>query len=128
MSVTMKRTRPNPGHLDQHMDECELKAAHPVKEGLPYQAFALVSDLNDPGTWLAPHHKKSIAAARDAGAAVQTVDWEKMEQSVRSLSRQGIEGDRIKAPPEALVAIARHLAGHYAEAGRPLPDPLAVLL
>ena len=129
MSVTMKRTRPDPRHLDQHMDDDELKASHPVKDGLPYKAFAVATDLNDPATWLAPHHTRSIAhAAKAAPAGEQTVDWQKVEEAVRMLSRQGIDGSRIKASPETLIAVARHLAGHYLAAGRPLPDALAVLI
>ena len=129
MSVTMKRTRPNPRHLDQHMDDDELKASHPLKDGLPYQAFAVAADLNNPATWLAPHHTRSISAApKNAAAGEQTLDWQKLEEAVRMLSRQGIDGSRIKASPETLVAVARHLAGHYSEAGRPLPDALAVLI
>ncbi len=129
MSLTMKRSRPNPRHMDQHMDEDEMKSSHPLKEGLSYLAFAVAPDLNDPGTWLAPHHTRSVGTSvKTATVSEQSVDWQKMDECVRMLSRQGLDGARIKASPELLIVIARHLAKHYAEAGRPLPDALAVLL
>jgi hypothetical protein len=129
MSLTMKRSRPNPRHMDQHMDDDELKPSHPLKEGLSYRAFAVAPDLNDPGTWLAPHHTRSTpTAGKMAPGQEQAIDWQKIEECVHMLSRQGVEGRRIKASPETLVAIARHLARHYAEEGKPLPDALAVLI
>jgi len=125
----MKRTRPNPRYINQHTDDNEPEALHILKDGLPYQAFAVAPDLNDPITWLAPHHTKLAGSIKkNVTGPDKTVDWQKMEESVQTLSRQGIEGNRIKASPEILIVIARHLAMHYMDSGRPLPDALAVLI
>jgi hypothetical protein len=96
-----------------------------LKENLPPGAFAVASDPGDPETWLAPHH---VLSGFDKAGREGAVDWRKMEECVGLLSRQGLEGRRLSASPEIILAVARHLAGHYTAVGRPLPDALAVLV
>ena len=100
-----------------------------AKEGLPKEAFAIVGDPEDPETWKLPHHTRSILrVARGRLDIERTVDWERMGAAVAALSPGGYRGQRVAASPGAIISAARHLAGHYQKAGRPLPDTLAVLV
>ena len=97
--------------------------------GLPWQAFAIVGDRQDPSTWQLPHHTRQVNRAVQGKMGYEhTIDWENMPLTVAYLSRQGVEGRRVQAEPEQMLAAARHLASHYHKAGKPLPDALAVLV
>lgn len=99
-----------------------------TKDGLPREAFAIPGDPADADTWKLPHHKKSIARARRAGAGLEkTVDWDLVSSAVAALTPAGLRAQRVATSPEEILAAARHLAGHYLKAGRPLPDTLAAL-
>ncbi|MBI4186048.1 MAG: hypothetical protein HY530_00890 [Chloroflexi bacterium] len=98
-----------------------------TKEDLPAEAFAIVGSPEDSGTWKLPHHKRSILRAIWGKVDLEdTVDWERMSAAVTALSLDG-HRRRVEASPEEILAAARHLAGHYRKAGRPLPDTLAAL-
>jgi len=100
-----------------------------TKEGLPKEAFAIVSDPDDPDTWKLPHHKKSIFRALQGKLDIEkTVDWDRMGPAVAALSPGGYLGQRVEASPEEVLNAAKHLAGHYLKAGKPLPDTLAALI
>lgn len=100
-----------------------------TKDGLPKEAFAIVGDPDGSGTWKLPHHKKSISRAlRGKLDMEQTVDWERMPAAVAALSPGGYRGQRVDASPEAILQAAKHLASHYRQAGKPLPDTLAALV
>ena len=107
-----------------------VKEALPrTKEGLPKEAFAIVGDPDVPETWKLPHHKKSIFRALKGRLDIEkTVDWDRMPVAVAALSRDGYRGKRVEASPEEILRAAKHLAGHYREAGKPLPDTLAALV
>jgi len=127
--VKMKRTRLNARHLDQHMDEEEVRHDHPMKDGLPWQAFAIAADKNDPNTWKLPHHTGMVRKAVEGRADYEhTVDWKLVEEAVQLISLRGREGQRISATEGEILHAARHLATHYQQAGRPLPDSLAILV
>ena len=99
-----------------------------TKEGLPREAFAIVSDPDDPDTWKLPHHKKSIFRALKGKLDIEkTVDWDRMGPAVAALSLGGYRGQRVEASPEEILNAAKHLAGHYLKASKPLPDTLAAL-
>ena len=99
------------------------------KEGLPGEAFAIVGDREDPETWKLPHHKKSILRALKSKVDIEkTVDWERMPTAAAALSPRGHRGQRVNATPEQILAAAKHLAHHYREADKPLPDILAALV
>ena len=99
-----------------------------VKDDLPGEAFAIVGDADDPDSWKLPHHKKSILRALKGRLDIEkTVDWELMPAAVAALSPGGYRGRRLEASPEQILQAAKHLAGHYLKAGKPLPDTLAVL-
>ena len=96
---------------------------------LPYQAYAIVVDRDAPATWQLPHHTSQVNRAVQGKIGYEhTVDWQTMTLAVLSLSRQGVEGQRVQAEPSDIIAAARHLATHYHKAGKPLPDALAVLV
>ncbi len=100
-----------------------------TKEGLPKEAFAIVGDADDPETWKLPHHRKSIFRALNGKLSIEkTVDWERMPTAVAALSPRGDRGRRVAASPENILRSAKHLAGHYREADKPLPDILAALV
>ena len=99
------------------------------KEGLPDAAFAIVGDANDPATWKLPHHTRAILRALKGRLNIeQTVDWERMAAAVAALSPGGYRARRVEAPPEQLLAAARHLAAHYRAAGRDPPTSLTQIL
>ena len=99
-----------------------------VKDDLPGEAFAIAGDADDPDSWKLPHHKKSILRALKGRLDIEkTVDWELMPAAVAALSPGGYRGRRVEASPEQILQAAKHLAGHYLKAGKPLPDTLAVL-
>jgi len=99
-----------------------------TKEGLPKEAFAIVSNPDDPDTWKLPHHQKSIFRALRGKLNIEkTVDWDRMVPAVAALSLGGYRGQRVEATPEEILEAARHLAGHYLKANKPLPDTLAAL-
>ena len=100
-----------------------------TREGLPGEAFAIVGDMKDSGTWKLPHHKKSILRALQGKLDIEkTVDWERMPAAVAALSAAGYRGQRVDASAEERLTAARHLASHYRKAGKPLPDTLAALV
>jgi len=100
-----------------------------TEEGLPKEAFAIVGAPDKPETWKLPHHKKSIFRALKGSLDIErTVDWDGVPVAVAALSRGGYRGQKVDASPEEILEAARHLAGHYREAGKPLPDILAALV
>jgi len=104
------------------------KEAAPEKDGLPWQAYALVADREDPATWQLPHHTRQVYRSIKGKVGTEhTVDWELVPAAVAALSRQGFEGRRVQAGEELILEAAAHLAAHYRMAGKPLPDALAAL-
>jgi hypothetical protein len=100
-----------------------------TKEGLPKEAFAIVGDPEDPGTWKLPHHTKAIFRALSGRLDIEkTVDWDRMPAAVAALSPGGYRGERVQASDEDIIRAARHLAGHYEKAGRSVPDTLGALI
>ncbi len=100
-----------------------------TRDGLPKEAFAIVSDPENPETWHLPHHRKSLS--RQAGrkqVLEKTVDWELMAAALAALSRQRNRPQRLAVSPGEILSAAGHLAAHYRQAGRPLPDVLAALV
>jgi hypothetical protein len=112
---------------DEFDEEEELqKAAH---AGLPWQAFAMVPDKDNPLSWKLPHHTRQVYRAIKGKIGYEhTVDWENMPLMVQYLSMNGLEGQRVQGEPSDLLAAAKHLASHYSKAGKPLPDALAVIV
>ncbi len=100
-----------------------------TKEELPKEAFAIVGDPEDAGTWKLPHHKKSILRALNGKMDIEkSVDWERMTAAAAALSPRERRGQRVAASPEDILRAAKHLAGHYRRADKPLPDILAALV
>jgi hypothetical protein len=100
-----------------------------TKEGLPKEAFAIVGDPQDPETWKLPHHTKEIGRAGKGRLDIEkSVDWERMPAAVAALSRGGYRGERVQASAEDIIAAARHLAGHYEKANKPVPETLGALI
>jgi len=100
-----------------------------TREGLPCEAFAIIEDREDPETWELPHHKKSILRALKSKVDIEkTVDWHRMPTAAAALSPKGRQVQRVDAAPEQILAAAKHLAHHYREADKPLPDILAALV
>jgi len=96
-------------------------------KGLPREAYAIVGDPERPDTWQLPHHR-ARQTIRKSPDPETTVDWARMPEVVAALSPIGCRRRRIEANPEDILGAASHLARHYREAGRPLPDTLAALL
>ena len=100
-----------------------------TKEGLPKEAFAIIGDASDPETWKLPHHTRAIFRSLKGKLDVEsTVDWDRMPAAVAALSPGGYRGERVDATGEQIIQAARHLAAHYRNADKPLPDTLAVLI
>jgi hypothetical protein len=100
-----------------------------TKEGLSKEAFAIVGDPDDPGTWKLPHHKRNIFRALQGKLDIEkTIDWEQMPVAVAALSPAGYRGKRVDASPGEILKAAEHLASHYRKADEPLPDTLAALV
>jgi len=100
-----------------------------TREGLPKEAFAIVGDPDDPETWKLPHHTKAIFRALKGRINIEkTVDWDRMPAAVAALSRGGYRGERVDADPEDIISAARHLARHYENADKPVPDTLGALI
>ena len=99
-----------------------------TKEGLPREAFAIVGDPDKPETWKLPHHTKAILRARGRLDIERTVDWDRMPAAVAALSPGGYRGERVQASAEDIIKAARHLAGHYEAAGKPVPETLGALI
>jgi ABC-type tungstate transport system permease subunit len=100
-----------------------------LKEGLPHQAFAIVGDKDDPDTWKLPHHTNAIFRAIQGKIGhYRTTDWEHCSAAVAALSRGGFRGKRVEATEQQILDAAKHLARHYSENGKPVPDTLAALV
>ena len=100
-----------------------------TKEELPVEAFAISGNPEDPDIWQLPHHKKSIFRALRGKVDVEkTVDWEQMNAATAALSPVVRRQQRLEVNPEVILEAAKHLAAHYAKAGKPLPDILAALV
>jgi hypothetical protein len=89
-------------------------------------SYAIIGHPDDPKTWLLPHHTPELNKLYKLNELENTVDWPAMADSVALLT--GIHGNRVAAPPETVIEAARHLAKHYENAKKPVPDALAVLL
>jgi hypothetical protein len=100
-----------------------------TKEGLPKQAFAIVGDPQDPETWKLPHHTKAIFRALQGRLDIEkTVDWDRIPAAVAALSPGGYRGRQVDATREEKVEAARHLAAHYRNADKSVPDTLGALI
>jgi hypothetical protein len=100
-----------------------------VKDGLPWQAFAIVPDKEDAAGWQLPHHSKEVKRAIAGKVGTEhPVDWMLLEKAALLLSRFGDEGRRVNADPELIIQAARHLAGHFRKGGRQIPNALCVLI
>ncbi|MCX6006270.1 MAG: hypothetical protein NTZ34_03300 [Chloroflexi bacterium] len=100
-----------------------------LKDGQPWQAFAIVPEKEDPAGWQLPHHTKEVKRAAQGKVGYEhTVDWLLLEKSVLLLSCFGDEGRRVAADPELIIQAARHLAGHFRKGGRQIPNALCVLI
>ena len=100
-----------------------------LKDGLPWQGFAIVPDKECPDGWRLPHHTKEVKRAAQGKVGYEhTVDWLLLHKSVILLSLFGDEGRRVTADPELIIQAARHLAGHFRKAGRQIPNALCVLI
>jgi len=112
------------------MSNGKIKEGLPkTKEDLPWQAFAIVGDKDDPETWKLPHHTRAIFRAINGKIGIErTVDWERMPAAVAALSPGGHRGQRVEASEGEIISAARHLATHYRKAAKPVPDTLGVLI
>lgn len=112
------------------MAKSKIEEALPkTKDGLPWQAFAIVGDKENPETWKLPHHTKAILrAVKGKIGHYQTTDWEHLAAAVAALSRGGFRGKRVEATEQQILDAARHLARHYSENGKPVPDTLLTLM
>lgn len=100
-----------------------------LKEGLPWQAYAIVGDKEDPETWKLPHHTKAIfRAIQQKIGHYKTTDWDRLPLAVAALSPGGYRGKRVEATEQQILDAARHLRRHYLENNRPVPDTLSVLV
>jgi len=100
-----------------------------LKDGLPWQAYAIVGDKDAPETWKLPHHTKAIFRAIQGKIGhYRTTDWEHTAAAVAALSRGGFRGQRVEATEQQILDAAGHLARHYSENGKPVPDTLLVLM
>ena len=99
-----------------------------LKDGLPWQAYALVIDRADPRTWYLPHHTKMVKKSVKGKIGYEhTVDWKAMPRIVYGLSRYGRQAEKLPLDENQVLQAASHLAMHYIKAGKPLPDALAVI-
>lgn len=97
--------------------------------GLPWQAFAVAGDKDDPATWHLPHHNETIFRAIKGKTGIErTVDWDRMPATVAAISKGGYRGQRVEASEGEIIEAAKHLAGHYRKADKDLPDTLAILI
>lgn len=100
-----------------------------LKNGLPWQAYAIVGDKEDPETWKLPHHTRAVLRAiKGKIGHYQTTDWEHLAAAVAALSRGGFRGKRVEATEQQILDAARHLARHYSENDKPVPDTLLTLM
>jgi len=100
-----------------------------LKEALPWQAFAIVGDKDEPETWKLPHHTKAIFRAIQGKIGhYRTTNWDLLPAAVAALSRGGFRGKRVEATEQQILDAARHLMRHYQENGKPVPDTLAALV
>ena len=98
---------------------------------LPAEAFAFTGDPDNPETWVFPHHRKVVyRAARRKMDIEKTVDWDLILKAVSSLSNHYRSNclPSLKLSSGDIMLAARHLAGHYIKADKPLPDILAALV
>ncbi len=87
-----------------------------TKGGLPWQAFAIVGDKEEPETWKLPHHTKAIfRAIKGKIGHYKTTDWEHTAAAVAALSRGEVQAviadhllvaDYLRAHPEAKLRLA----------------------
>jgi len=112
------------------MSKSKIEAGLPrLKDGLPWQAYAIVGDIEDPDTWKLPHHTKAIFRAIQGKIGhYRTTEGEHLSAAVAALSRGGFRGKRVEATEQQILDAARHLARHYSENGKPVPDTLAALV
>jgi hypothetical protein len=130
-----KENRPHTA--EEALDEYWYRTPEPVgatggrpdqKDGLPWQAFAIVGNRADPSTWYLPHHTKMIKKAVKGKIGYEhTVDWKAMSRMVFMLSRYGRQQAKLPLEPGQVLEAATHLAVHYIKAKKSVPDALAVI-
>jgi hypothetical protein len=80
-------------------------------------------------TYILPHHTATITRAIQGKIShYKTTDWEHLAAAVAALSRGGFRDKRVEATEQQILDAARHLARHYSENGKPVPDTLAALM
>jgi len=95
-----------------------------TREGLPKEAFAIVGDPEDPGTWKLPHHTRVIFRALQGRLDLEkTVDWDRMPAAVAALSRGGYRGERVQATPDQSLRAPGPLAATIKRPINPCPTP-----
>lgn len=100
-----------------------------AKDGLPREAFAIVGEPDEPGTWKLPHHTRAIYRALKGRLDIEhTVDWDRVAAAVAALSPGGYRGRPVEASAEEKRAAATHLAAHYRKAPREVPDTLQAVM
>jgi len=116
--------------MTRHNELTETQEQVPLlKDGLPWQAYAIVPDKADPQSWQLPHHTREVKRAVIGKIGYEhTVDWLLLEKAVLLISRYGIEGQRVTADPELILQAAHHLAAHYRKAGQQIPNALCALI
>ena len=102
-----------------------FKRARTNTDDLPREAYAITGDPHDPKTWQLPHHTRAIIKN---GHRENNVNWSVMDTAAEYLSLQGHNGKRVEADLEQIIMAAKHLAGHYAQAGKPIPRDLTPML
>jgi len=102
--------------------------AEPLKEGLPWWAFAVVGRRTDPSSWKLPHHTRAVASHSPLALSQGTVDWDRAAAAVAALSPGGFRGQQVQATDTQGRAGALHLALHYRRAQKPVPETLQELL
>ena len=111
------------------MTEKQIEEKTVEKDGLPWQAFAAVGDLNNPDSWFIPHHTREVTRAVKGKVGIErTVDWDLMPAAAAAIFWRNTEPERVNLSANEILTAAAHLANHYKKAGKPLPDALAVLI
>ena len=110
------------------MTEKKIEQQPITRDGLPWQAFAIVRNIHNPALWFIPHHTREVTRAVKGKVGIErTVDWDLMPAAAAAIFWRNTEPERVNLSANEILTAAAHLANHYKKAGKPLPDALAVL-
>jgi hypothetical protein len=92
----------------------ESKITEPIEVSV-LDLYAAIGDPDNPDTYYLRHHNED-----------GSINWDMVDDCVNKMSFITPHGDRILMQPHNIIAAAKHFYKHFSDAGKRVPDQIAV--